>query len=76
MRKTTTTKKTDSDEIVFRVSFDNIDDSDDFIVTKDGKYHFVRTKSLKNDKTKCEIFVKFCIFLFTFFDNLYTIHSD
>ena len=52
MRKTTTTKKTDSDEIVFRVSFDNIDDSDDFIVTKDGKYHFVRTKSLKNDKTK------------------------
>lgn len=55
MRKTTTTKKTDSDEIVFRVSFDNIDDSDDFIVTKDGKYHFIRTKSLKDDKTKYEV---------------------
>ena len=31
-----TTKKIDSDEIVFRVSFGSIDDSDDFIVTKDG----------------------------------------
>ena len=55
MRKTTTTKKANPDEIVFRVSFDNIDDSDDFIVTKDGKYHFVRTKSLKNDKTKYKV---------------------
>lgn len=50
-----TTKKTDSDEIVFRVSFDNIDDSDDFIVTKDGKYYFTRAKSLKNDKTEYKV---------------------
>lgn len=50
-----TTKKTDSDEIVFRVSFDCIDDSDEFIVTKDGKYSFVKAKSLKNDKTKYKV---------------------
>ncbi len=50
-----TTKKIDSDEIVFRVSFGSIDDSDDFIVTKDGKYYFYCAKSLKNDKTKYKI---------------------
>ena len=45
----------DDKEIIFRVSFGCMDDPDEFIVTKDGKYSFVSSKSLKDDKTTYEV---------------------
>ena len=45
----------DDKEIIFRVSFGCMDDPDEFIVTKDGKYSFVSSKNLKDDKTAYEV---------------------
>ena len=42
-------------EIIFRVSFGVMDDPYEFIMTKDGKYSFVSSESLKDDKTDYEI---------------------
>lgn len=42
-------------EIIFRVSFECMDDPYEFIVTKDGEYGFVSSEKLKDDKTDYEI---------------------
>lgn len=37
-------------EIVFRISFYNVDDSRELVITKDGAYDFVSVEKLKDDK--------------------------
>jgi len=52
MDKEITTKATSrvDPEIVFRISFDNVDDSRELVITKDGAYDFVSVEKLKRDK--------------------------
>ena len=42
-------------EIIFRISFGCMDDPYEFIVMKDGKYGFVSSEKLKDDKTDYEV---------------------
>lgn len=43
-----------SQEIIFRISFEGIDDTEELVITKDGAYNFVPVEKLKSNKNVYE----------------------